>query len=184
MEKQNEKDIAELAQSNLALDYSAKTDIEKAQIKKAKQKHKETVVKTASQKVGRTGRKRQEEKEDLPYSFNKELFGERLKEIRKDGGDNQIELAEKLHLTSAMLTLYEKGSSLPPLDILFNIAKIYGVSIDYLMGISNKVQPQKDGQEIKVEMPCPALPTLKEIESGNTFILQVVDGQLKILKAE
>ena len=49
------------------------------------------------------------------------------------------------------------------------LAKIYGVSVDYLMGISDKIEPQKDGQEIKVEMPCPATPLFKEIESGNTL---------------
>lgn len=180
MEAKKEKEITDI--SLISANYSEMSDIEKAQLEKAKKLHKETVQKTA--KSGKTGRKRQEEKEALPFCFNKKQFGERIKEIRKEAGDNQTELAEKLQLTSAMLTLYEKGSSLPPIDILYNIAKIYGISMDYLVGISNKVEPQKDGQDAKINMPCPATPIFKEIESGNTFILQVADGQLKILKAE
>ncbi|KGJ49727.1 hypothetical protein KD33_07195 [Clostridium sp. NCR] len=61
-------------------------------------------------------------------------FGERLKQLRESEGLKQIELAEKLNLTSAALSQYEKGVREPNSEMLKKIADYFDVSIDFLLG--------------------------------------------------
>ena len=61
-------------------------------------------------------------------------FGERLKNLRESEGLKQTELAEKLNLTSAALSQYEKGVREPNSEMLKKIADYFDVSTDFLLG--------------------------------------------------
>ena len=67
-------------------------------------------------------------------------FSKKLKELRKNKGLNQDELAELINqqtgksFTRTTVSNYETGHSKPTLNITTAIANIFGVSIDYLMG--------------------------------------------------
>lgn len=65
------------------------------------------------------------------------LKGDRLAEIRKDHGDTQITLAEKLNVGRFTVSSWEQGKSEPSHDMLVRICRLYHVSADYLLGISN-----------------------------------------------
>jgi transcriptional regulator with XRE-family HTH domain len=68
------------------------------------------------------------------------IFGKKLKELRKNAGLTQTQLAEVLyqktgkHLTVASISYYETGTNLPALSMLPALAEILGVSIDGLFG--------------------------------------------------
>lgn len=62
------------------------------------------------------------------------MFGERLKNLRESEGLKQTELAEKLNLTSAALSQYEKGVREPNSEMLKKIADYFDVSTDFLLG--------------------------------------------------
>lgn len=62
------------------------------------------------------------------------MFGERLKNLRESKGLKQTELAEKLNLTSAALSQYEKGVREPNSEMLKKIADYFDVSTDFLLG--------------------------------------------------
>lgn len=79
-------------------------------------------------------------------------FKSRLKELRKEKGLSQQELADLLGSTSVSVMRYEKGQRQPKLTTisswergsngttnssLVNIAKLFDVSTDYLLGLSN-----------------------------------------------
>ena len=67
-----------------------------------------------------------------------EIFlGRRLKELRKEKGLTQKELAEKLNLNSVTYLHYEKAQREPPLSVLADMAKFFDVSIDFLLGLSD-----------------------------------------------
>lgn len=66
------------------------------------------------------------------------MIGERLQEIRKDHGDTQQTLADKLHVTLFAVRCWEQDKSDPNHNILVTICKLYGVSADYLLGISDE----------------------------------------------
>lgn len=57
-----------------------------------------------------------------------------LKITRKRKHLTQQEIAKKLNITRAAYTLYETGKNLPPTQIILNLADIYGVTTDFLLG--------------------------------------------------
>ena len=65
-------------------------------------------------------------------------FGNVLKTLRLKENMTQAQLAQKLGLTKSVISAYETGLRLPYYDILINIAKIFNVSTDYLLGLENK----------------------------------------------
>ena len=65
------------------------------------------------------------------------MVGERLAEIRKNYGDTQKELAQKLHVSMATVRSWEQNRSDPSHEMLVAICHCYRVSADFLLGISN-----------------------------------------------
>lgn len=65
-------------------------------------------------------------------------FSEKLKALRKKHGHTQSTLAHLLNVSQNAIYNWENGKREPNLDTILKIADIYGVSIDYLMGMSDK----------------------------------------------
>lgn len=65
------------------------------------------------------------------------MIGERLAEIRKDHGDKQTDLAQRLSVTVSTVRSWEQEKSSPPHEMLVRICRLYGVSSDYLLGLSD-----------------------------------------------
>jgi transcriptional regulator with XRE-family HTH domain len=80
----------------------------------------------------------------LFYTFTKKLlqafhmaqmsFAERLSEVRKKRGFSQEELAELLGTKGPAIGRYERGVAKPTIEVAGKLAKILGVSLDYLVG--------------------------------------------------
>jgi len=68
------------------------------------------------------------------------MVGERLKEVRKDRGDTQSDLAAKLNVSLSTVKSWECEKSSPGHELLVTICRLYSVSADYLLGLS-KVDP-------------------------------------------
>ncbi|MDE7215002.1 MAG: helix-turn-helix domain-containing protein [Clostridia bacterium] len=64
-------------------------------------------------------------------------MGKRLKELREERGYTQKQIAEELGLNSVTYLHYEKEQREPPLALLADIAQFYGVTVDYLLGITD-----------------------------------------------
>ena len=67
--------------------------------------------------------------------------------LRKEKGISQKKAAEELNISQALLSHYEKGIRECRLDFVIKAAKYYGVSSDFLLGIS----PNKKGEIINAE---------------------------------
>ena len=65
------------------------------------------------------------------------MIGERLKEVRGDHGDTQHDLAEKLNVSQFTVQSWEQGKSSPSHEFLVKICKLYEVSADFLLGLSD-----------------------------------------------
>ena len=65
------------------------------------------------------------------------MLGKRLKELREERSLTQKDLAKELGLNSVTYLHYEKGQREPPLFLLVQFALFYGVSVDYLLGLSD-----------------------------------------------
>lgn len=65
-------------------------------------------------------------------------FGERLKELREDNDEKQKDIADLLFVSNKVISDYERGIHFPRDErIITTLANHFGVSIDYLFGITN-----------------------------------------------
>ena len=65
------------------------------------------------------------------------IFPKRLAELRKENGFTQKEAAERLCVSAALLSHYEKGIRECGLSFICKAAALYDVSCDYLLGVSD-----------------------------------------------
>ena len=74
--------------------------------------------------------------------FSRELFGQRLRALRKQNKENQDALAAVLGLKKAQVSEMENGNSSTTLEKLALICEHYKVSADYLLGLSDDPSPK------------------------------------------
>lgn len=65
------------------------------------------------------------------------IFSRRLKELKKDRGMTLVEIADMLGISRQSVVYYVMGNRLPSIPILIRIAKLFGTSVDYILGVSN-----------------------------------------------
>ena len=65
------------------------------------------------------------------------IFCERLKELRLEKKLSIVELATILGVRDSTISRWENGQRIPGIDHLYNIAKFFGVSSDYLIGLED-----------------------------------------------
>lgn len=66
------------------------------------------------------------------------VFPERLKELRREFGLKQDEIAADLGLSPSGYRLYEQGRGYPDVPRLYELAEYFNVSIDYLLGRTDR----------------------------------------------
>lgn len=65
-------------------------------------------------------------------------YTERLKELRKEAGLSQEELAKKIYISQSCMSKYESGKSFMPTSRAIALAKYYDVCLDYLIGLTDE----------------------------------------------
>ncbi|MBC5687770.1 helix-turn-helix transcriptional regulator [Mediterraneibacter sp. NSJ-55] len=71
-------------------------------------------------------------------------FLRRLSEIRSpplNSDRTQAQIAEFLGCQREVYRRYEKGTRQIPVDMLIQLSRLYNVSIDYLVGLTNEKKP-------------------------------------------
>ena len=66
-----------------------------------------------------------------------EVFGKRLKELRKANGYTIEQFAEAVGISKSTVGYYENNNRMPDIEILSRIADVLNVSADYLIGKTN-----------------------------------------------
>lgn len=61
------------------------------------------------------------------------VIGKRIAEKRKAQGLTQNELADKLFVTHQAVSKWEQGKSVPSIDVLYELTKLFHISIDTLL---------------------------------------------------
>lgn len=65
-------------------------------------------------------------------------FGIKLKQLRNEKGITQKELADILNVRNTTISAWEKDIAEPPYDTLVELAKIFEVTTDYLLGLEKE----------------------------------------------
>lgn len=94
-------------------------------------------------------------------------FGSRLKELRKQSGLTQQQLAERIGVTKSVISFYELRERTPSPEVLIQLSYIFHVSTDYLLGI-------KRGRVIDVS----------ELDDEDIKAVQLIVDRLKKKKKE
>ena len=61
-----------------------------------------------------------------------------LRDLREDADKTQTQIAEILGTSQTMYARYERGANELPIHHLITLSKYYGVSTDYLLGLSKE----------------------------------------------
>ena len=80
-------------------------------------------------------------------------FGSRLRALRNKRGLTQRALAKKINKSVSAVSGYESDVQIPPTDVLWDIACVLNVSLDYLVGFEhNEVYSAKNLSKEKKEL--------------------------------
>ncbi len=71
----------------------------------------------------------------------------RIKDLREDNDKYQKEIANLLGISQQYYSEYENGKRTMPIQHLMTLAKYYGTSVDYIVGLSNEKIQTKSKQK-------------------------------------
>lgn len=69
------------------------------------------------------------------------IFADKLITLRKKAGWSQEELAEKLNVTRQSVSKWEGAQSVPDIDKILQLSRLFGVTTDYLLK-DNAAEPE------------------------------------------
>ncbi len=73
------------------------------------------------------------------------MIAEKIKSLREKKGLTQSELARRLGITRSSVNAWEMGISVPSTQYIVELANIFGVSSDFLLGINDRATISADG---------------------------------------
>ena len=79
--------------------------------------------------------------------MDQKRIGSFLRELRKERGITQEDLAEKLNVSSRTISRWETGSNMPDISLLIEIADFFDVSIPEI--INGERKSEKMNEEVK-----------------------------------
>lgn len=109
--------------------------------------------------------------------FDKDVLCKRITEARKKRQLNQAELASRAGVTPAAISQIEKGLRIPTTPVIHSIARVLGVSIDYLTGKTDKTELQDLLQDDQVKAFFRGFKSLKEPDK------ELIRKQIEFLKS-
>ena len=68
---------------------------------------------------------------------------QRIQALRTDADMSQKQLSEILHISQRSYSHYETGSRNIPVEMLIRLANYYDISVDYLVGRTDKKEMNK-----------------------------------------
>lgn len=64
-------------------------------------------------------------------------YTQRIRELREDNDYNQTFVANAIHVAQTSYSDYEKGKVRMPIECAIELAKLYNVDMNYLLGVSD-----------------------------------------------
>ena len=74
-------------------------------------------------------------------------MGERIKQLRKEKGMTQTDLAQTLNVTKGTVSTWETNSRVPGFETMNALSDLFQKSIDYIMGRSDDATPTTQNED-------------------------------------
>lgn len=103
-------------------------------------------------------------------------LGQRMLELRKAQGLTQGQLAELLGISQQLVAFYEKGQRRVPIDLLPDVARFLGVSVEELLGL-NTTSAAKRGPTPKLQQQLERLSRLPRAKQR--FVSEMLETVLQ-----
>ena len=94
-------------------------------------------------------------------------FGLRIRELREKHKMSQEELGRRIDRSKSVISSYENNLKVPPLEILTQMAVLFNVSLDYLVGIDKE-----------------KMISVKDLSKDQRDLIQLIAFELKKPKAK
>ena len=65
------------------------------------------------------------------------MVADRIKHLREQSGMTQADLARRLNITRSSVNAWEIGISVPSTQCIVELANLFGVSTDFLLGVDS-----------------------------------------------
>lgn len=109
------------------------------------------------------------------------LFGKRLKELRKEAGLTQQELGDKLNLTKVSICSYEKGSRMASIETLTDICNLFKVDLDFLIGTDSYVVSESN-ENYGVRMAKEEIDLIVELRKHADLYNALINNQKRTIE--
>ena len=82
--------------------------------------------------------------------FHRDLFGARLRKLRKKSKQSQQDIADLLGIKQNQVSEMESGRTTTSFERLYILCEYFDVSADYLLGLTNEPRPlrEKDNENV------------------------------------
>lgn len=101
------------------------------------------------------------------------MFGKRLEELIAKSKKSKREISRELEISHTQLNRYVKSESEPTSSVIMRIVEIFGVSSDFLLGLSDDPAPAIGESNLKdKELEVITLWRRKDYTQAATIILQ------------
>lgn len=110
-------------------------------------------------------------------------FAENLKFLRSQKGWRQEDLANTLGISKQVVSNYENGSRSPSFDGLINIAQVFAVSTDYLLGVSEYQDHNKEDFSRCIEEQILKFSEGFKTDSAKNFFNELLKISQKCIKS-
>lgn len=110
-------------------------------------------------------------------------FSERLKDLRKQAGLTQVDVAEELGISQPAYASWERGLKKPTQENLVKIAQILNVSVDYLVGNLKEKTDELDNIELLFRMNSKGL-TKEEKEIFKKELIKFMEERKKLFEGD
>ena len=81
--------------------------------------------------------------------MNQQAIGQFLKELRKEKGITQENLAEMLNVSNRSISRWENGKTLPDFDLLIELANYYEISIDEILDAKRRGEESMEKETLE-----------------------------------
>ena len=66
------------------------------------------------------------------------MIADRIKQLREECGLSQAQLAKRLHVTRSSVNAWEMGLSMPTIQYVVEMAKLFRIRTDFLLGLEEE----------------------------------------------
>lgn len=95
------------------------------------------------------------------------MVADKIKALREQNGFTQSDLAKKLGITRSSVNAWEMGISVPSTQYVVELANIFKVSTDFLLGVKSTATVNVEGlSEKDVQLVNAVIAHLREKESA------------------